>query len=297
MNENDRILIIDLIDGRLSPTQEKGVLALVAADPQLRAEYETQRAIAARLATETSPLLTPLESARLRSELKTLLHLDDPVPVAAASSSRRSRWLAPLGGFAVAAAVIVGAFVVLPGTLSGDDSTDSFEVAIAETATTAAAGMESREAPPSDVDAAKGSPQGDVSINESESLSEVDDAAGAAVGGQAFDEAAPTAIVVIPSVDDVDLKELAKAYALDPGDLGESLATRSVGASPEATEQAYTCAAVASKDAGTADVLPVAITTHDGLDAVIVAIVPSSGDPYLAAYDLDSCTEFATTLR
>ena len=150
MNERNQELIVDLLGGQLSPTEERSIRARIESDPDLRSEYETQMSIISLLDASSIPSMTTEERSTLHAALRQQLHLDDsPAPVVAAPS-RWQRWLAPIGGFAVVAAVIVGAIVVLPGALSTDDSDGPFEVASAEITTTAASS--SSDAVPGEVE-------------------------------------------------------------------------------------------------------------------------------------------------
>jgi hypothetical protein len=285
MKETDLALIIDLVAGRLPPEEEQAALALVAADPGLRTEYESQRAIAALLADTPSPSMTPQERVLLHSELKAHLHLGDPSPVVAAAPSRWHRWLAPLGGLAVAAAVIIGAVVVLPGTLSGNNSEDSFDLASAPT-TTAAASTQGSGTLGSDSEAAQEAAPEVVPSPEPGA-----DAITDGVLGQVYSESVEK--FDVPYVTGVDIDELAATYSSDPTLVEESLSKRSTSASPTAQDHLLSCLEVASANISDSVVVPLVVTPYEGVDAVIVAVTPETGESYLVVYALDSCTELA----
>ncbi|HZJ48070.1 MAG TPA: hypothetical protein VFD97_03415 [Acidimicrobiia bacterium] len=287
MKETDLALIVDLVAGRLPPEEEQAALALVTADPGLRTEYESQRAIAALLADTPSPSMTPQERVLLHTELKAQLHFGDPSPVVTVAPSRWHRWLAPLGGLAVAAAVIVGAVVVLPGTLSGDNANDSFDLASAPT-TTAAASSERLDMFGSDGQPALEGPTEDASASETGPDAITDGAV-----GQAYNPSVER--LDVPYVAAVDLDELAATYSSDPTLVDESLSRSSASISPMAKDQALSCLEVASANIPGSAVIPLVVTAYDGVDAVIVAVTPETGDSYLVVYALDSCTELADT--
>jgi hypothetical protein len=135
MNENDRDLILDLIEGRLAGPEAAAAQARIDASPALRAEMATQWAVRDALRSAEPPQMTVDEQTALHAALLEQLHLSPepamPVPVAA----RRSRWWVPVFGLATAAAVVVG-FVAL-GPFGDSDDSGSTEVAasLAESST------------------------------------------------------------------------------------------------------------------------------------------------------------------
>ena len=132
MSDYNPELITELINGRLSPDERRAALARIGADPELQSEYETQLVVASLLNEAPSPTMTAAERSGLHTALRQQLHLDDaPVPIAVAPS-RWQRWWAPIAGLAAAAAVVIGAVVILPG--SGTD--DSVQFAAAEVTST-----------------------------------------------------------------------------------------------------------------------------------------------------------------
>ena len=283
MNDNDLTLIIDLVAGRLSPGEERAAVERISSDPDLRSAYDTQRAIASRMHTAATPMMTPTEREHLHASLKAHLHLDDPVPTAAGVPSRWNRWLAPIGGFAVAA-VIIGAVVILPNTLSGGDSGPALEVAGAPTTTVTA-------------DTTAPEP---AAIPESAAVAPAtapDTPGAAALSDQADDAADATTMISlsIPYVPDISLDQLAAAYASDPG-LLDDLVNRSSGEQSDAAQNAgASCLASVDADLSGSTILPVVITSVDGVDVLVVAVTSPDGAVYLAAYSVSTCEPVSDT--
>ncbi|GMQ93371.1 MAG: hypothetical protein BMS9Abin12_0848 [Acidimicrobiia bacterium] len=155
MNDQDRDLIAALAVGRLSTAAAEDAAARIEANPELASEYADQVAALEFLRSSAVPQMTHEERSALHINLTEKLGLTGEgkpaVPL-----KRRTRWWQPVFGLATAAAV-VAAIVILPGTLTGGSSDESFSPASAEldsqsealTATTiAAAGT--RETPAND---------------------------------------------------------------------------------------------------------------------------------------------------
>jgi hypothetical protein len=301
MKDTDLTLIVDLVAGLLSPAEEKDALALISSDPELLAAYASQREVSAGLADLPAPSMTAGERAHLHAELKAQLHLDDPSPVVAPTPSRWSRWMAPLGGLAVAAAVVIGAVLVLPGTLGGENDA-AFNAAAPATTTAASTGsaetLEDGRLSPTASGESVGT-IGEESPSAPGGVSEGGDApieasvAADGVGEQPSQAVA--SILELPFVADIDLETLAASYSSDPDVADESLSKRSSNGSPLSTDQISSCIDTASADAPDSVVSPLAVTDYDGVEAVILAITPPSGNPHLVVYSLDACTELANT--
>ncbi|MGI9584658.1 MAG: hypothetical protein ACR2N7_03615 [Acidimicrobiia bacterium] len=144
MNDQDRDLILALAAGRLSTEEAAAASARIEANPELAEELSAQRTAIEALATVPEPAMTAEESTALRSSLATQLNIEElpaPVPV-----KRRLPWWQPAFGIA-AAAVFVTAVIILPGTLSEDDTsaTDSEQqfVALDQAPTTLAVSSQS----------------------------------------------------------------------------------------------------------------------------------------------------------
>lgn len=297
MNERNQELIVDLLGGQLSPTEERSIRARIESDPELRSEYDTQMSIISLLDASSIPSMTMEERSTLHAALRQQLHVDNsPAPVVAAPS-RWQRWWAPIGGFAVAAAVIVGAIVVLPGALSTEDSDGSFEVASAEITTTAASS--SADAPPGEVET-----QGTDDGGDGDTAPDV--AESGLAGGAAPDEEmqasetfdAAGAPLALPYVTDIDLDALESDLASDPESLRNSTPpTSSKSSEFDDTQVAQSDDCLESLTTGdTASFFaPIAMTTYDGVPAVVVSVSPSEGDSFLAVFSLDLCREIAST--
>lgn len=293
MNERNEELIVDLIGGRLSPDEEQAALVRMENDAALRAEYESQMSVVSRLGASSSPSMTPDERSKLHAALRRQLHLDDdPVPVVAAPS-RWQRWWAPVGGLAVAAAVVLGAVVVLPGTLSGDDSDGAFEMASAVIATTvptaplADALASVTESPETD----QVTPQAEESV----------DAGGMAADGEAqptttaaaYEAAAPPAD--LPYLVDVDLDALESELASDPESLRNAIPAPSTKSLELGTPLMEACLDTLRIADTASSISPIATTTYEDTEAVVVSVSPPEGDPFLAIFAVDSCEELAST--
>jgi hypothetical protein len=283
MNDNDLTLIIDLVAGRLSPMEERVAVERISTDPELRSAYDTQRAIASRLNATETPTMTPTEREHLHASLKTHLHLDAPVPISTRAPSRWNRWLAPIGGFAVAA-VIIGAVVILPNTFSGRDSGPALEVAGAPTTTVA-------------VDTTAPEPAATPESVAVAPATTPNTTGAAALSGQADDAADATTMtpLSIPYVPGLSLDQLAAAYASDPG-LLDDLANRSSGERSDAEQNAgASCLASVTADLSGSTILPVVVTSVDGVDVLVIAVTPPDGAAYLATYSVSTCEPVSDT--
>ena len=147
MNDRDRNLIVSLLDGALSPTEQEEVRARLQIDAEMRAAYEEQLAVSTTLRSAPAVSMSADERNELHGALRAGLFLDDTAAVApvAAPARRWSRWWAPLAGLATAA-VIVTAVVVLPGMFGGEEAAELVSAPAPQT--TAAATAPSLEADP-----------------------------------------------------------------------------------------------------------------------------------------------------
>ncbi|MFB3099603.1 MAG: anti-sigma factor [Acidimicrobiia bacterium] len=147
MNDRDRHLIVSLLDGALSPTEQEEVRARLQIDAEMRAAYEEQLAVSTTLRSAPAVSMSADERNELHGALRAGLFLDDTAAVApvAAPARRWSRWWAPLAGLATAA-VIVTAVVVLPGMFGGEEAAELLSAPAPQT--TAAAIAPSLEADP-----------------------------------------------------------------------------------------------------------------------------------------------------
>lgn len=147
MNDRDRHLIVSLLDGALSATEQEEVRARLQIDAEMRAAYEEQLAVSTALRSAPAVSMSADERNELHGALRAGLFLDDTAAVApvAAPARRWSRWWAPLAGLATAA-VIVTAVVVLPGMFGGEEAAELVSAPAPQT--TAAATAPSLEADP-----------------------------------------------------------------------------------------------------------------------------------------------------
>jgi hypothetical protein len=120
MNDQDRDLILDLLGGRLGTEQAEAAAARLASDPELAAEFATQAAVQETLSSAEPVGMTAAERTSLRATLSEQLHVGDGVVASPQKKTRRIAWWQPVAGLAAAAAVVT-AIVILPGSLSNDE--------------------------------------------------------------------------------------------------------------------------------------------------------------------------------
>ncbi len=327
MNERNQELIVDLIGGRLSPEEERSALTRIENDSDLRAAYETQMSAISALGASPLPSMTPEERTTLHAALRHQLHLDDvPVPVVAAPS-RWQRWWAPLGGFAVAAAVVVGAVVILPGALSQDDAREDVAMLSSEISTTVPSAQlaegfadpaESRDGGTGSADAAAPEatefttsvPNASLdrdSADESEAAPppeseiSIDEEISAADEVQSTTTAASSDVVIVPTslpyLLDIDLYALEEQLESDPESLENSASPPSTRSSEPDAAQVDACLDSLQADDTASSFSPVATTTYEGTPAVVISVSPPEGDSFLAVFAVDSCLELASTRR
>ena len=259
---SDHDLITELISGQLSPEERRAALMRVAADPELQSEYETQLTTSSLLRDAPAPTMTATERSNLHASLRQQLHLDDaPAPVAPAPS-RWQRWWAPITGLAAAAAVVVGAVVILPD--SGTD--DSLQFAAAEVTSTVQA-----------------------------SSSDEADMGGSADSAGSIEAAGAASPQSIPHVPDVDLDQLGLAYARGADEFANELNKSAESADPVESSEVNACLDASGDAAGDASISIVATATIEGVDVVVLSVTPTTGDPYLVALDVTTCRELAST--
>lgn len=194
MNDHDRDLILELIEGHLSERDASAALSRVASDPEFAAEYHAQIAVRDTLAGLDPVTMTATERQGLRASLTKQLNIaSDAAPRTNASQRHRAfagkRWFAPLAGLAAAMAA-VAVFVVLPSS-SNDSASDI-------------TALESAEAPTAPLS---------------------DAADGGAIEGQdsvEFAAAEPMVVVDLTDATAEDLLDLAKGRS-QPGDIESRL--------------------------------------------------------------------------
>ena len=301
MSEQDLDLITELISGRLSPGERDDALARVASDPALQSEYEVQLATASLLHDLPAPTMTADERSALHASLREQLNLDEAAPpVVAPAPSRWQRWWAPATALAAAAAVIVGAIVILPG--GGND--DSFEPA-------AALMSENTETSRSaDTPAGGATNSGDPSSDEAATTPAADELgpeAGAEATTTAAAETTTTAAAssvelgefrtlgALPHLPDQDLDEIALAYGDGSENLVSQFGSSTADDAAVDLEGAEACVNKATTTALPAIVTPVATTTVEGADAVVLSVAPPEGELYFVILGIATCRELAST--
>ncbi|MEA3502968.1 MAG: hypothetical protein U9R47_09365 [Actinomycetota bacterium] len=300
MNERSQELIVDLIGGLLSPAEERAALARIENDPVLRTEYEMQKSAISVLGSSSMPSMTPQERSTLHAALRQQLHLEpSPTPVVTAPS-RWQRWWAPLGGLAAAAVVVFGAVVVLPGVLSGGDSDGAIQLVSAEIGTTAPASS------PADGLADQAADGSDDTGGTDAEAPEAPESA-LAGGSSADEEMQPTttaasfdaagAAADLPYLLEVDLQTLEDQLASNPESLRNSLSTPSTKSSDLDTSQLNACLDSLRANDSATSFSPLAATTYEGIEAVVVSASPAEGEPFLVVLAVESCRELTGTQR
>lgn len=295
MNERNQELIVDLIGGRLSQDEERTALARIKADPGLRAEYEAQMSVVSMLGASSTPSMTPEERSTLHAALRQHLRLADaPVPVAAVPPRWR-RWWAPIGGLAVAAAVVIGAVVVLPGALSGDESDGAFDIASAEIATTVPSTSLTEDIATVTEDEGTGDNSAGAAAPEA-TESAPEEEASADAETQAVDTYdAAIAATSLPYLADVDLDALESELASDPESLRNGISAPSTKSLELDTPLMEACLDTLRAADTTSSFSPIATTTYEGTVAVVISVSPSEGDPFLTVFAVASCVKLAST--
>ncbi len=132
MNNRDRDLILDLVEGRLSAEAADAAMSRVQASHELSQELAEQTRVHTTL-SEVEPMrLTGDERNTLRANLIAELHLESAT-TAPHHQSKKQRWWLPVAGLAATAAVVT-AIVVLPN--ASDDSATIGAIQGAETSRT-----------------------------------------------------------------------------------------------------------------------------------------------------------------
>ena len=199
-----------------------------------------------------------------------------------------------MAGLAAAAAVVVGAIVILP---SGQDASfEAASAALTETTAQASSNANSSDGEGESLDGAlsdeEASPTESAETETTTVASGEETTTTAASAAEVTGDAPPGAL---PHVPDGDLESIALSYSDDPATFARGYDSLTKDASPDATSGSDVCLAEASSAADTSVVVPVATTAVDGADAVVLSVTPPDGEPYLLALDLATCEELANT--
>jgi len=290
MSKRNQELIIDLLGGRLSPDEERRALSRIENDPALRAEYEAQISALSILSASEMPLMTASERTTLRASLRHQLHLDNAPVAVVAAPSRWQRWWAPMGGLAVAAAVVFGAVVVLPGALSGDDSIGTFETASAPITTMAASESLAEDSSLMTEDEVTGDNSAGASAPEATGSGSGDAETQAA---ETYDAAVVGA--ALPYLTDLDLDMLENDLASDPDSLRNAAPPPPAKSAGLDAGQVDTCLESLRADNPASEVSPIALATYEDTESVVVSVTPSGAEAFLAVYGVALCQELAST--
>lgn len=113
MKETDGELISALLDGEIAPGSYQATVSKVfEAGPEAAETFGRYRLIGDLMRDESATIVAVAE--RVRDALR-----DEPAILAPRRSERRSRWLRPIAGVALAASVAAVAIVIAPQMLDG----------------------------------------------------------------------------------------------------------------------------------------------------------------------------------
>ncbi|MCJ7781281.1 MAG: hypothetical protein MUQ27_10700, partial [Acidimicrobiia bacterium] len=98
-----------------------------------------------------------------------------------------------------------------------------------------------------------------------------------------------------PYLSDIDLEALERELSSDPESLRNSISTPSTKSSELDPSQVEACLDSLRADDTASSFSPLATTTYEGTESVVVSVSPSEGDPFLAVFAVDSCRELAST--
>jgi hypothetical protein len=193
----------------------------------------------------------------------------------------------------VAAAVIVGAVVIFPGVLSNSDSDGGVAMVSSEIDTTVPAASFADESAGSADDGGSDAAAPEATENDVAGGSSAEQEIQSATTAAAYDSA--DAAADLPYLVDVDIDALEDELASDPDFLRNSISTPSTKSSALDTARGDACLDSLRFDDTTSSFTPVATTTYENTEAVVVIVSPADGDPYLAVFDVDPCRELASS--
>ena len=291
MSDNNLDLITELINGRLSPDERRVALARVAADPELQSEYETQLALSSLLSEAPPPTMTAAERSELRTALRQQLHLDVASSPVVLAPSRWQRWWAPVTGLAAAAAVIIGVVIIL----SDSGSDDSLQFAAAEVETTIQATRNDGADIGGSADAVDGADEEPTTTTAAASEELAPSVAAEDLTDGTLESAGGASPEALPHIPEVDLNELGLAYAEGEDEFESELNKSSTVPEPVTISGVGACLDGAGAGTNEASRTIVATATIEGVDVIVVSVVPPTEEPYLVALDVGSCEEVAST--
>lgn len=307
MNENDRDLILDLIEGRLPGPAAAAAQARIDASPALQAELATQAAVHDALGSAEPPQMTFDEQTALRAALMQQLHLSDApaaAPVAAAPS--RSRWWVPVFGLATAAAVVVGFVALGPFGDSNDSGPTDVAASFADTESSIAGEGSTMQREGDDGDAAVGgadAPAADVTTTMQAAAAEQSAEAAEEDLGEAEAEAGVT-YAMDPGGNEAAVPEIAGDVPPAPelhADLRsanfstravtEELEDDSIGDESIAVNDLVSCETALADLApeNLVRVEPIATGTDEGTPVVVLLLEFADGNHITATIDLADC--------
>lgn len=136
MNDDDRDLILDLVEGRLDTEDAERAMSRIQEDDELSRAYTDQTMAKTEVSGLEPVHLTDHEREILRAGLISQLRLEPTVATLPAKPTRQSWWLPATG--VVAAAAVVTAIVVLPSSTTVPSGFQAAERANATTSGEAA---------------------------------------------------------------------------------------------------------------------------------------------------------------
>ncbi len=260
MNDDDRDLILDLVEGRLDTEDAGRALARIQADDELSRAYAEQTMVKAEMSGVEPVHLTDRERETLRAALISQLHLEPPVTAPPAKPTRPAWWLPATG--VVAAAAVVTAIVVLP---SSTTTPSGFQAAESARATT------SREDAPE-----AGSPAADEMLAFDQASAD---------GGQ-------TSVIGVENIDPEELLT-AVAGATDEGAVRDALETLGLGAEvpvDQASLDGCHDDLLAQIPDAAAGALVLGADQDGGTTVVHFGITEDSGIDRIVSVDLSDCS-------
>ncbi|MEA3511453.1 MAG: hypothetical protein U9R51_08470, partial [Actinomycetota bacterium] len=177
-------------------------------------------------------------------------------------------------------------------TLSGSDSDTVFEAALAETTTTAPSASLTEDL--AGIAEDEGADENSAGAAAPEAPTAPDTATDAETQSVDTYEAATTTMS-LPYLTDVDLGLLETNIDSSPDSLRSDPAPSSSKSAGFDAVQVDACLDLLRVDSPSSEISPIALTTYEGTESVVVSVAPSSGNHFLAVYSVALCRELAST--
>lgn len=293
MHEHDQELIMALADGTLETTAAVAAEAALAGCDECLRDLELQRVAIEALDNAPAVYLSATESAQLHETLKDELSMIPPAPVTRSSNVAWGRWAGLAMG---AAAMFLGAVLVLPALFGGGDDADTVafdeigeavqDPAAIQSATTAAASATTSAPASAFEDPLAGA-----------------DAASESAGGDDMAAAATTtdapAVSPIPAYEiEGDLTEELRVEIIDQLRVNSATFTLSDQAAKNTAPGLDLCIEELVDDAIPDNAEPQIIGTVIGVDGqerlLVIYVTPNLEDTVVVALELPGCEVYQT---